>query len=208
MNKKLLNQFFKDNSEKSDIPSAAAMTHFSILLEDNTELKGVFNEKIEELIFSEKPNRKEKVMETQKIIESITSWEEIVKLMRRGVDTMCQSILINKALEYEDELIPDVLKRFKTSLNVSFIENAVRVLARCNKDIADEIHDYYDDMRSPYAQSLALLVLGFKADDTYIPWLIDKHDKLKRSYPNENYHEGAYYALYEIERRFDLYDGN
>ena len=69
-------------------------------------------------------------------------------------------------------------------------------------DIADELLNYFDDIRCPYAQSVVLLTLGFKADETHIPWLIDKYHHMKSLYPNETYCEGAYYALYEIETRF------
>jgi hypothetical protein len=208
MSKELLEQFFKENSKKSEIPSAAAMTHFSILMERNDELRGAFKKISDDFIFSREPKRKIEVMMVQESIESATTLEDIVKLMRRGVDTMCQSLLIRRALEFEDELVPDVVRRLKTSLNTYFIESAARILSLCSIDIADEIFEYYDDMRSPYAQSMALIVLGFKADETYIPWLIEKHYELKRLYPDEDYHDGAYYAIYEIERRFNLYDGD
>ena len=36
--------------------------------------------------------------------------------------------------------------------------------------------------------------------------LIEKHKKLKRLYPNETYYDGAYYGLYEIEDRYNLYE--
>lgn len=58
------------------------------------------------------------------------------------------------------------------------------------------------DVRSPYAQSMILVALGFKADVRHIPWLIEKYKELKRLYPDEIYCDGAYYALEEIERRF------
>lgn len=90
----------------------------------------------------------------------------------------------------------------KTSLNDGFIETATRVLAMCNKNVAEELVGCFDDVRKPYAQSMILVVLGFKADETYIPWLIEKHEDLKRQYPDERYSDGAYYALYEIESRF------
>ena len=57
-------------------------------------------------------------------------------------------------------------------------------------------------MRSPYAQSMVLVMLGFKADEKYVPWFIEQYNDLKRLYPNESYSEGAYYGLVQIESRF------
>jgi len=59
-----------------------------------------------------------------------------------------------------------------------------------------------DAARDPYAQTMILVALGFKADETAVPWLIEKYSTLKRQYPNKAYCDGAYYVLCEIENRF------
>ena len=109
-------------------------------------------------------------------------------------------------MKFEDTIIPEIIKRLKTSLNSGFIEIATMVLSACSKDISRELIGYFDDVRNPYAQSMILVALGFKADATCIPWLIEKHKELKRLYPNETYYDGAYYGLYEIEDRSNLYE--
>lgn len=85
---------------------------------------------------------------------------------------MNQQALVNRALAFEDELVPGVIRMLKTSLNDGFIETAARVLSLCNKVITDALVRYYGEVRSPYAQSMILVVLGFKADEARIPWLI------------------------------------
>jgi len=90
----------------------------------------------------------------------------------------------------------------KTSLNELFIELSTRVLAVCGKDISEELVKIYSETRSPYAQSMILVALGFKAEEKRIPWLIKKHKELKNLYPDESYCYGAYYAIYEMECRF------
>lgn len=69
-------------------------------------------------------------------------------------------------------------------------------------DVSEEIINYFDEMRSPYAKSIVLVMLGFKVDEKYIPWFIQKYNQLKTMYPHENYYKGAYYALIEMEDRF------
>ena len=202
MSKQLLNKFFKENTVKKNIPTAQAIAHFHIELENNPEanekIQGLFNEEI----FKSQPKREEKVLAEKNEIESATTYEQIINFMRRDTDPMNRNVLINKAMEFENDIVPDILKRLKTSLNDGFTETAIRVLAKSGKDIVEELIGYFDDIRNPYAQSMVLVLLGFKTDETHIPWFIKQYDKLKKLYPNETYCEGAYYALYEIENRF------
>ena len=83
-----------------------------------------------------------------------------------------------------------------------FIETAIRVLTKSNKDTAGDLIRIFPDMRYPYAQAMVLVVLGYKADETHIPWLMDQYKKLKRLYPDESHCEGAFYALFEMQSRF------
>jgi hypothetical protein len=79
---------------------------------------------------------------------------------------------------------------------------AVRVLAKSNINTADELIACFEEIRSPYAQSEIIVLLGYIADESIIPWLIEKHSEFKKFYPNESYSDGAYYALFEIDNRF------
>lgn len=202
MYQKLLDKFFKQyEGITNKIPSAAALAHFQIVLMRDPEASQALQGLMNDVVYKDQPDREEKVLSEKAEVESATC-EQIIRIMRRGVDPIIQDALVSRALSFEDELIPEVLRMFKTSLNTYFIEAASRVLSLCGKDIADELVNYFDDIRNPYAKCMALVVLGFKANNTLIPWLIEKHDELKRLYPDEEYHDGAYYALYEIEGRF------
>ena len=105
-------------------------------------------------------------------------------------------------MEFENEIVPEIIRRLKTSLNDGFIETSIRILARSKMEIAEELFGYFEDIRTPYAQSMVIVLLGFKADESYIPWFVEKYSKLKKRCPNESYHESAYYALCEMENRF------
>jgi hypothetical protein len=207
MYQKLLDRFFKENAVKDkEIPSAAALAHFHIKLflapEDaNEKIQGFMND----IVFKEQPKREGSVSAEKNDIESAATYEQIIKFMRGKTDPMNKQTLVKKALSFEDEIIPEIIRRLRTSLNTGFIEDATMILSICGKDIAEELIGYFDDVRSPYAQSMMLLVLGFKAEETHIPWLIEQYNKMKRLYPSETYYDGAYYALYEIEERFNLY---
>jgi len=200
--KKLLDTFFKENRVASEkLPSAAALCHFKIKLLLNQELNEETNKLIYEFVFKDQKKREKTVIAEKSEIESADA-KLVIRLMRRGVDSINQDELVFRALEFEDIVVPEVIKRLKTSLNDIFIETAARLLSICKMDITEGLINNFGDFRNPYAQSVVLLALGFKADETHIPWLIDKYHHMKKLYPNETYCEGAYYALYEIEIRF------
>ena len=202
MSKILLDQFFKENKDGGGEPSAPALAHFHIKIENKPEALDKFQSKLNEKVFQYQPERKEKSLSEKNEIETASTGAQIIKIMRRQIDPANRHILVYKAAEYESEIVPELVRMLKTSANDVFIEMAVRVLAQSKINAADEMIGYYDDMRNPYAQSMVLVLLGFKAGETQIPWLIEKYDKLKKNYPNESYREGAYYALIEIGNRY------
>ena len=202
MNKKLLKKFFKENITNSETPTAPAFAHFYILMESNPESNEKIQNTINEAVFKYQPERQEEASVERDEIEAATTHEEIIRFMRRHTDPVNQHILINKAMKFENEIVPEIIRRLKTSLNDGFIETSIRILAKSKIDVTKELLGYFDNMNSPYAQSMVMVLLGFKADESYIPWFIKKYAELKKNYPNESYYEGAYYALCEIEKRF------
>ncbi len=202
MYRKLLNQFFKENGVKDpESPSAAAMMSFSIKMQLAPEADDMFNAIADEVIGKEQPMRLKTVEMEKKEIEA-ANCGQLIRFMRAKPDVINCSSIVKRALLFEDELVPEIIRRLRTSQNTGFIEVAARILAVCGKDVSTELVGYYDDVRSPYAQSVILLVLGFKGDETHIPWLIKKYDEMQRFYPEESYSDGAFYALSELESRF------
>lgn len=204
MHEDYLKWFFKENGldrEKPPPAAAQAYIHIKLLLED-VDLKEIMSE----YEFQELPGREEALLMEKEEIDSATTSEQLIHYMRRGADIMNQQALVRRALDFEDEIVPEIISMLKTSLNDLFIELSTRVLAVCGKDISDELAEIYDEVRDPYAKSMILVVMGFKADETRIPWLTKKFKALKLEYPNDDHCYGAFYALAEIEQRF--YEGN
>ena len=201
MKNKLLEKFFRTAEVDSETPSAAALANFQMSMDKNPEAFKEIHSVIDEEIFSLQPERGSEVAKEKAEIEAADG-AQVIHLMRRGIDHLNQELLIERAMLFENEIVPQIVKMLKTSLNDEFIETAVRVLAKSKKDIAEELIKNYGEMRNPYAQSLTLALLGFKAGEKDIEWFIEKYDELKRLYPDETYCEGAYYALCEIENRF------
>ena len=198
----MLDKFFKENSVKNkEIPSAAALAQFKIKLMKSPDIDGQLNDMMNDIIYKEQPNREETVMAEKAAIEALSTAADVIRCMRRSCDPINQAALVYRALAFEDETIPEIIRMLKTSLNTSFIECSARVLSLCEKDIADELVDCFDDIRSPYAQSMTMVVLGFKADEKHIPWMIEKYKEFKRKYPDETHSDSVIYALDEIEDR-------
>ena len=202
MNNELLDIFFKENTVDTKAPSAPAFAHFSITMELHPESNLKIHKFMNETVSKYQPERERKSSSERDEIESATTCEQILRFMRRNIDIGNRNSLVDKAMEFENEIVSEIVRMLKTSRNDSFIETAVRVLARSEIDVAEEMIGYFDDMSNPYAQSMILVLLGFKADESHIPWFIAKYSELKKNYPNESYCEGAYYALIEIEKRF------
>ena len=202
MYRELLEQFFKENGVAGDTPSAPALAHFEIMLQNNSDAENKVRRLMNQEIYKNKPEREDQAQANMAEIDTAETCDDFIRLMRRHVDSINQPYFVNKVLEREDEFVPELVRRLKTSLNDAFIEIATRILARSKLDFAEEIIGYFDDMRKPYAQGMALVVLGFKADESSIPWLIEKYKKLKRIYRDETYCDGGYYALLEMDSRF------
>jgi hypothetical protein len=202
MSEKGLDIFFKENAVHGELPSAQAIAHFHMMLGRHPEANEKIQEALGGAVQKAQPAREQETLAEKQDIESAMTSEQIIKLLRRHIDPINQHILIKKAIEFEADTVPEIIRRLKTSLNDSFIEMAVRILANSNTNATKELVDCFDEIKNPYAQSEVMVLLGYKADTTLIPWLIEKHGEFKRRYPNESYCDGAYYALYEIENRF------
>lgn len=203
MYKKTIQKFLREvyaKDQVSDSPAASAIADIEIKMLRSEELAALINESID---FSDQPERVEEAAEQRAEIQDAAS-EQLIKFMRKGVDHMNRDLLIKRISEYENEIIPQILKMLKTSLNDSFIEESAMALSLCGIDIADELVEYFDEVRSPYAQSMIFVILGFKAHERHIPWIIEKYYLIKKLYQDsgERYHEGAWCALEELEARF------
>ena len=206
MSKEHLKQFLKKAAPQLKLPTAAAIADFTIRLANNPETNTEMRALLDETIFIEQPERKAVVFEERKMIEAADTYQQIIALMRRKTDNMNQHIIVQKAMEYEDEIIPELVRMLRTSINTTFIETAIRVLAKSTKDIAGELIERFNEIRNPYVQSMLLVVLGYKVDETYVDWFIEWYEKLEHLYPDKDYHEGAYYGLCEIENRLTAFD--
>jgi len=202
MDNLLLNNFFKKNAvDVYGAPSAQALVHFNLVMQIEPEANKEFHAVVDRMVATDQPKRVGDALIEKERIESLADYNQVIKMMRQKIDTINSDALTKKAMEFENEIVPELIKKLITSHNDVFIESAAKVMVESELDFYKELMELFDDIRNPYAQSVVLVLLGFKADETDIPWFIKKYERLKMLYPDESYCEGAYYGLYEIERR-------
>ena len=126
----------------------------------------------------------------------------IFQLLRKKLDGVNRAVLINRTLEFEDEILPLVAEKLVRSGHDTFIDNAVRLLAWSEKDYSPLLLERYAEFRSPYVRSLLCLILGFRGKENVIPWMLDRFFEMKKCYPNETYDQGPLLALHELSARF------
>ena len=137
-------------------------------------------------------------------IEQENDLNEVIRWCRKETFPIaCRMTAVKKLLEKEDEAYPIMQKRIMTNIYDHFIETAVRFFHMARKDPCEWILQDYQKVRSPYARSLLLMILGFRADLSAIPVLMAQVDWFEKTYPDESYDQGPLLALYEIKARLE-----
>lgn len=197
MDKKLLpKNFFRDNP--LDEMSAPLLAHFSITTGFNEKLQEAMWEILEGDL---DPKRKAVIKEEQEKISRLETGEEVVKFIRSGYDVVNRELLCKKVLTMQAEVMPPLLRRFKTSFQDSVTETAVYILGHADQEYVDQLIEMYSEIRSPYAQSMACVSLGVQEREDVLPLMLREYERFKREYPDESYCQGpllAIYILYEM----------
>lgn len=130
------------------------------------------------------------------------SADGLFRLMRCDGSEVCHFLVLETALEREEEMLPIIKKRVLTTQNDFFIEDAARFLADCKENCAHWILDYYGVVRSPFMQSALCLVLGFRADLSVVDFLFGEVEEFEGMYPNEMYEQGPLLALDNLKIQY------
>ena len=191
------NKFYRENARDGFM--AQDIAHFTIKLIDDDA-----DETLENLVIEESsPERIASKDAEAKSIAELSCGSDIIRRMRKDIDPLNSRIFLSKALEFEDEIGAEILQMMKKSGNDAFIEAATRFLSKCRHDHSAELMEIFDEIRNSYAQSMMLVVIGFRGDEEAIPWIYDKYFKFKDSKHDEGDRaQGALVALDELFDRF------
>ncbi len=128
--------------------------------------------------------------------------EKLLRMLRQPLPARAHQIVREKLLKRESEALPEIRRMILRSLNDHVIENAAAFMTACSADCVNWIVEHYGEIRSPYAQSMMCLVLGFRADENAMPFLMQQVASFETRYPDETFDQGPLMALYELRARF------
>lgn len=188
---RLYEDFFKENPV--DETSAPFISDFTLAALFNDTMVAEMERSIAGKISDE---RKARISADKAAVEQLTSGEEIVSYMRKNHDVIADSAFCKKALTMEDEAVPLIIKRYKTTFQDRFVEVAFFILSKADRKYAEQLFREYKDIRNPYAQSMACLLFGEQQMEETGPFLMEECRRFQRVYPQETYHQAPLLALH------------
>ena len=193
MNNSLPKHFFEDNPLKEF--STAFLTHFRMITITMSDLEEQINKMVipgmEKTRYEQYQTEKERIMNLNKA-------EDIVSYMRKIKDPTNSSLLIQKALEHQDDVVPLVLKKICTSGHDVFIENAAILIGNADAKYTEQLYAIFSDIRNTYARSELCIVFGVKKKVEYVSLLMEQFKQIKVERPDKDYEQGPLLALYLI----------
>ena len=192
MKRKEIEQFFKIHPIKE---MSAAKIEYAFYL--NPEMLKAANEYAEKQL---EKTEEDKALET--VIAEVTEPDELLKLMRKSTSGLNRSAIREKVLQKEEEMLPLIKEKCMRNGQTEFIENALYIFLHGKTNSCEWIMKEYSEIRSEYLKSMLCLVLGFRGEAEWIPFLMKEVERLEREYPYESFEQGPLLAIQELAVRF------
>lgn len=189
MDKNELKLFLKSHPIKK---FSSAKLEYSLMLDNE------FEKNVDKFMLSH--NMNSEVEQIKSTIEA-ASVDELVNLMRKALMGNNRSILINRLLENEFAVMPLIKKKALTNMQDHFIECCVRFMNMCEENPCNWIIENYNQFKSEYLKSMLCLVLGFRGNESVIPFLMSETDRFSKFYPEENFEQGPLLSVSELAYR-------
>ncbi len=190
---KLPVKFLIDNPLKE--LSAAKLTHFHMV----TILNSEFNKKIDSQVMPLLDASRRETCEQERMhILKCNAAEDFVQFMRKVKEPQNKKHIVEKALSMQDSVMPLIFKRFLTSGQDVFLENAAIILANADMKYVEQAFDIFNYIRNPYARSVICIVFGERKRVDYTSLLLEQYERIKKERPDKDYEQGPLLALYLI----------
>ena len=183
--------FFKN--EPLEEMSTAILAHFSMtaLFADRMEAA------VEEILDDKLPaERKVQIAAEKEAIAKLAGGEEAVRFIRKGFDIINRPTLCKKLLTMQEEVMPPLLRRFRTSFQDEVVETTAFCLAYGELEYVEQVKAMYGEIRNPYAQSMACLIFGMRKQEDMLPLLLKEYQRMKEEHPEESLCQGPLLAIY------------
>ena len=183
--------FFKN--EPLEEMSTAILAHFSMtaLFADRMEAA------VEEILDDKLPaERKVQIAAEKEAIAKLAGGEEAVRFIRKGFDIINRPTLCKKLLTMQEEVMPPLLRRFRTSFQDEVVETTAYCLAYGELEYVEQLKAMYGEIRNPYAQSMACLIFGMRKQEDMLPLLLREYQRMKKAHTEESLCQGPLLAIY------------
>ena len=188
-------QFFKDNP----LPgiTAAAMSIFQMdMMKSNSLMESVLT--IANEAFPE--DRKKEIDEDRDYLLSLSTPDELFNYMRKRCEPVNRHILCRKALEKEDEILPELIRKWKRNGGDMFCESAALISSQAKEKYIDRIVDEFEEFQKPYGIYTCCTLLAFRNRTDALPKIMKAY-KMMHSRSNlvsVDYDKGPLYAIYTL----------
>ena len=78
------------------------------------------------------------------------------------------------------------------------MDTSVQILAHAEKCYVERLMEMYDQIRKPYAKSMACLVIGMRKTEGATHLLMNEYERIKREYLEESLCQGPLLGLYAM----------
>ncbi len=172
--------------------SAAQIGYFVMDIILNDEIHDKIDEITIPVMEADVLATKEKDLE---VVNSTNAPADLANLVRKIRDMGAKRILIKKILANQEEIMPLIIKRFRTSVQDLFIETATVIFGHCEESYVDEMLADYTEIKSIYAQSEFCMMLGYRNRKDCIPFLKMEYARMKAMKSEKNIEQGPLVAL-------------
>lgn len=131
------------------------------------------------------------------LVNSAENAEATADLCRKITFLRPMNILAEKILANQEETMPYIIRRYMTSSQGRFIDNACLIFAYCDEKYVDEVLSNYKNIRNDFAKSEFCVVLGYRGRRDCIDFLKQELKNLN----HEGLFEGPQSALDKLNER-------
>ena len=186
---RLPKHFFEENPVYEHSP--AAFTDFLIQTQDNQGLQAYLDRAAEK-----NPSMGPQILEEAAYIKGLTEPGDLVDYLRKCKYMDNEGLLRRRLLECQPQTMPLLLRRFRTSSQDAFLENAVMVLVRAEEAWLLELYRDYDQIRDAYARSMACYLFGKRGLAQTAELLLAEYRRFEQDDSDEGYEDGPLLGLY------------
>ena len=183
--------FFKN--EPLEEMSTAILAHFSMTALFADQMEAAVEEILDDKLTAE---RKVQIAAEKEAIAKLAGGEEAVRFIRKGFDIINRTTLCKKLLTMQEEVMPPLLRRFRTSFQDEVVETTAYCLVYGELEYVEQLKAMYGEIRNPYAQSMACLIFGMRKQEDMLPLLLREYQRMKNAHTEESLCQGPLLAIY------------